>query len=77
MLKFAVGANPTLLYQSLISSRHPAAVLFPTCRFADKFWLGRSLALPFFSPLVPYQVSAHFLRHQLKAEAKISGRAGV
>jgi hypothetical protein len=50
VLKFAVGANPTLLYQSLISSHHPAAVLFPTCRLADKFRLGISLALPICPP---------------------------
>jgi hypothetical protein len=50
VLKSAVGANPTLLYQSLIASRHSAAVLFPTCRLADKFRLGRSLALPICPP---------------------------
>jgi len=44
VLKSAVGANPTLLYQSLISSRHSLPFF---CRLADKFWLGRSIALPF------------------------------
>jgi hypothetical protein len=59
VLKSAVGANPTLLYQSLIASRHSLPFFFrlanlPTCRLANKFRLGRSLALPFFaSSLVP------------------------
>jgi hypothetical protein len=47
VLKSAVGANPTLLYQSLISSRHSLPFFF---RLADKFWLGRSLALPICPP---------------------------
>jgi hypothetical protein len=52
VLKSAVGANPTLLYQSLIASRHSAAVLFPTCRFADlpiSFGLAGA-SLPHFCP---------------------------
>jgi len=47
VLKSAVGANPTLLYQSLIASRHSLPFF---CRLADKFRLGRSLALPLFAP---------------------------
>jgi hypothetical protein len=54
VLKSAVGANPTLLYQSLIASRHSLPFFFrladlPTCRLANKFRLGRSLALPLFA----------------------------
>jgi len=62
VLKSAVGANPTLLYQSLISSRHPAAVLFPTCRLADKFWLGRSIAPPF----LPHRLKSVAMKNEVR-----------
>jgi len=41
----------------------------PISRLADKFWLGRSLALPFFSlvprpvPIAPLKVGAQVLHH--------------
>jgi hypothetical protein len=38
-------------HQSLFAIRYSLPFFFadlPTCRFADKFWLGRSLALPQF-----------------------------
>jgi hypothetical protein len=59
-LKSAVGANPTLLYQSLISSRHSLPFFFrladlPTCRLVSFGSAGASLS--------------HFLPHRLKSVA--------
>jgi hypothetical protein len=59
---------------SLFAAVLPFAVTIRYSLFATRhslpFRLGRSLALPFFPPLVPLKVGAHVLRHQLRTKVR-------